>query len=66
MANKSISLSYNCWGKSITIKHDSSVLRVRDLFKMFKTIIVSEYGEEEWTKMLLELGDDAISKDKDI
>ena len=61
--NKPISLSYYCFGKTITLKHDSSVLRVRDLFNMFKTIIVSEYGEQEWKDMLLTLGDEAVSKD---
>jgi len=57
MANKSISLSYNCWGKSITIKHDSSILRVDDLFSMFKGIVIAEYGQKQWEEMILFLGD---------
>ena len=62
MRNNSISLSYNCYGKTITIKHDSSVLRARDLFNMFKTIVVSEFGEENYKELLLVLGDEELSK----
>jgi hypothetical protein len=62
MRNNNISLSYNCYGKTITIKHDTSVLRGRDLFGMFKTIVVSEFGEENWKELLLVLGDEELSK----
>lgn len=62
MRNNSISLTYNCYGKTITIKHDTSVLRGRDLFGMFKTIVVSEFGEENWKELLLVLGDEELSK----
>ena len=66
MANKSISLSYNCWGKSITIKHDSSILRVDDLFSMFKGIVVAEYGQKQWEEMILLLGDRIVEGENKI
>ena len=55
---KPITLSYHCFGKTISLKHDSSVLRLRDLFIMFRSIIISEFGEEEWREMLLELAEE--------
>jgi len=58
MKQKPISLTYKCWGKEITTKHDSSVLRVPDLFRMFRSIIVSEFGEQEWNRMIMEISDD--------
>ena len=61
MRSKPISLSYHCFGKTITLKHDSSVLRVRDLFLMFRSIIVTEFGEQHWKEMLLELGDEEVT-----
>lgn len=63
MTNKPISLSYHCFGKTITIKNESSVLDVRDLFNMFRTIIVTEFGEKQWVDMLLILGDEALDKE---
>ena len=63
MANKSVSLSYNCWGKTITIKHDRSILMVDDLFSMFKGIVVAEYGQKQWEEMILMLGDRIVDEE---
>lgn len=60
MNNKPISLTYSCFGKTITVKHDSSTLSVRDLFDMFKTIFISEFGEKKYNEMLLILGDESL------
>lgn len=62
MTNKPISLSYHCFGKTISIKNESSILEARDLFSMFKTIIITEFGEKHWVDMLLILGDEELTK----
>ena len=50
--NKPISLVYHSFGKTLSVKHDGAVLIVDNLFSMFKTIMVSEFGEKEWDRMV--------------
>lgn len=54
---KPIELTLSYFGKSITQKQYSSVLHVGDLYKMFKGIMISEFGQETW---------DDITRDKNV
>jgi len=45
---KPIELTLSYFGKSITQKQYSSVLHVGDLYKMFKGIIIAEFGQDVW------------------
>lgn len=54
---KPIELTLSYFGKSITQKQYSSVLHVSDLYKMFKGIMIAEFGQDVW---------DNITKDKNI
>lgn len=52
---KPIELTLSYFGKSISQKNYSSVLHVSDLYKMFKGIMIAEFGQDVW---------DDITKDK--
>ena len=54
---KPIELTLSYFGKSISQKQYSSVLHVSDLYRMFKGIMISEFGQETW---------DDLTKDKNI
>lgn len=54
---KPIELTLSYFGKSISQKQYSSVLHVGDLYKMFKGIMISEFGQDTW---------DNITKDKNV
>jgi len=54
---KPIELTLSYFGKSISQKNYSSCLHVADLYKMFKGIMISEFGQETW---------DDLTKDKNI
>ena len=54
---KPIELTLSYFGKSITQKQYSSVLHVGDLYKMFKGIMISEFGQDTW---------DDITRDKNV
>lgn len=58
--NKPITLAFNCFGKTTTIKKDGGILHVNDLFDMFKTIVISEFGEKKWEEMILKIGDEIV------
>lgn len=58
--NKPITLAFNCFGKTTTIKKDGDILHVNDLFGMFKTIVISEFGEKKWEEMILKIGDEIV------
>ena len=58
MSQKPISLSFHYFGKTITVKNDSSVLEVRELFEMFKGIIITSFGEKQWEQSILNMGDE--------
>lgn len=45
---KPIELTLSYFGKSITQKQYSSVLHVGDLYKMFKGIMIAEFGQDTW------------------
>ena len=45
---KPIELTLSYFGKSITQKQYSSVLHVGDLYKMFKGIMIAEFGQDVW------------------
>ena len=45
---KPIELTLSYFGKSITQKQYSSVLHVSDLYKMFKGIMIAEFGQDVW------------------
>jgi len=45
---KPIELTLSYFGKSITQKQYSSVLHVSDLYKMFRGIIIAEFGQDVW------------------
>ena len=61
---KALTLSAHIMGKTITIKRDTNVIHVGELFNMFKTIIVSEFGERVWEDTILTIGDDLVSQVK--
>ena len=54
---KPIELTLSYFGKSISQKNYSSCLHVGDLYKMFKGIMISEFGQETW---------DDLTKDKNL
>ena len=54
---KPIELTLSYFGKSISQKNYSSCLHVADLYKMFKGIMISEFGQDTW---------DDITRDKNI
>jgi len=59
---KPIELTLSYFGKTISHKQYSSVLHVGDLYKMFKGIMISEFGQDTWDdltidKNLIETGD---------
>jgi hypothetical protein len=52
---KPIELTLSYFGKTITHKQYSSVLHVADLYKMFRGMMISEFGQDTW---------DDLTKDK--
>jgi hypothetical protein len=60
MANKPISLTFNYFGKTITVKEDSPVLHIRSMFEMFKAIVITTYGEKEWENMIINMSDELL------
>ena len=52
MKNNNLSLTYNCWGKSISMKKNINILTPNTVFDMFKKIMIAEFGEEDFNKML--------------
>ena len=54
---KPIELTLSYFGKSISQKSYSSCLHVGDLYKMFKGIMISEFGQDTW---------DDLTKDKNL
>jgi hypothetical protein len=54
---KPIELTLSYFGKSISQKNYSSCLHVADLYKMFKGIMISEFGQDTW---------DDITRDKNV
>lgn len=48
---KPIELTLSYFGKTITQKQYSSVLHVGDLYKMFRGIIISEFGQDTWDNL---------------
>ena len=54
---KPIELTLSYFGKSISQKSYSSCLHVADLYKMFKGIMISEFGQDTW---------DDLTKDKNL
>jgi len=54
---KPIELTLSYFGRSISQKSYSSCLHVGDLYRMFKGIMISEFGQETW---------DDLTKDKNI
>jgi hypothetical protein len=68
---KPIELTLSYFGKSITQKQYSSVLHVSDLYKMFKGIMISEFGQETWDdltkdKNLIETEDEELILDEEL
>jgi hypothetical protein len=51
---KPIELTLSYFGKSITQKQYSSVLHVGDLYKMFRGIMISEFGQDVWDNLTKE------------
>jgi len=49
MAGIELSLSY--FGKKIIIKNETPVLHAGELYKMFKGMIVSQFGEDTWNNL---------------
>jgi hypothetical protein len=45
---KPIELTLSYFGRSISQKSYSSCLHVGDLYRMFKGIMISEFGQETW------------------
>lgn len=62
--NKPTSLTFYYFGKTISVKNDTSVLHLRQIFNMFRSIIVSEFSEKEWENMIINLGDEVLSNPK--
>jgi hypothetical protein len=52
-----IILSFTCFGKTTTIKKNGGVMHIDDMFDMFRTIVISEFGEKKWEEMILLYGD---------
>jgi hypothetical protein len=48
---KPIELTLSYFGKTISQKQYSSVLHVGDLYKMFKGIMISEFGQDTWDNL---------------
>ena len=48
---KPIELTLSYFGKSITQKQYSSVLHVGDLYKMFRGIMIAEFGQDTWDNL---------------
>ena len=68
---KPIELTLSYFGKSISQKNYSSCLHVADLYKMFKGIMISEFGQETWDdltkdKNLIETEDEELILDEEL
>jgi hypothetical protein len=68
---KPIELTLSYFGKSISQKSYSSCLHVGDLYKMFKGIMISEFGQETWDdlikdKNLIETEDEELILDEEL
>jgi len=50
MAN-GIELSLSYFGKKITMKNESPVLHAGELYKMFRSIMIAEFGEDTWDNL---------------
>lgn len=50
--NKPITLTFHYFGKTVTVKDDTNVLHLENAFNMFKSIVISEFGQEDWEKMI--------------
>jgi hypothetical protein len=48
---KPIELTLSYFGKTISQKQYSSVLHVGDLYKMFRGIMISEFGQDTWDNL---------------
>ena len=59
--NKPTQLSFHYFGKTISIKNESDVLHIGEVFDMFRTIIVSEFGQKEWENTILNIGDKMVN-----
>jgi len=58
MAGIELSLSY--FGKKITIKNETPVLHAGELYNMFRSIMIAEFGEGTWNN-LTEVQEDEIN-----
>jgi hypothetical protein len=68
---KPIELTLSYFGKSITQKQYSSVLHVGDLYKMFRGIIIAEFGQDTWDnltkdKKVIETEDEELILDEEL
>lgn len=53
---KPIELTLSYFGKTISQKQYSSVLHVGDLYKMFRGMIIAEFGQDTWDNLTKEQG----------
>jgi hypothetical protein len=68
---KPIELTLSYFGKSITQKQYSSVLHVGDLYKMFRGMIIAEFGQDTWDnltkdKKVIETEDEELILDEEL
>jgi hypothetical protein len=68
---KPIELTLSYFGRSISQKSYSSCLHVGDLYRMFKGIMISEFGQETWDdltkdKNLIETEDEELILDEEL
>jgi hypothetical protein len=52
MSKKPISLTYVNNGKTISIRKDSTVFPLNDLYNFFQQIVITEYGEDTWNEFI--------------
>lgn len=52
MALDKVTLTYNCFGKTIEVSNKTETLDANALFDMLKVVYVAEFGEESWEAML--------------
>lgn len=62
--NKPTSLTFHYFGKTVSVKNDTNVIHLRQIFNMFRSIVVSEFGEKEWENMILNLSDEILTNPK--
>jgi hypothetical protein len=52
MSNKPVVLTLSYFGKTITIRDNSSVLHPGEVMDMFKSIMIPTFGQEIWNNLI--------------